>query len=344
MTAGAKPLRHTRPIVRVLLLLIPIMVVIAVAGWVSHPTAATAGTDAENLQRRNRFRILFTSNTLGYIDPCDCSAGLLGGLDKKTAAIRRNRDIGRPTFLLDLGNLFEVPRIGPTTELGHRQAAFLSEEMIRMGYQLVALGAKDLSMEPDFLAEHLPVLENQPLLTNRAEGADISVETISVFRLEIAGLKLDFFNLVDPNLVSRKEILTPWESTLRSALAASTVGEDPADLQVVIIHTLFRTAEAIPGKFPEIDVLLDGEMLLHRQAFRRENTICMSAASKGQRLAVLDITGVPKANQREGNWVVAGFQGRHISLPPGAASDTDTWQRMRAFKAELVEEGLIPPG
>lgn len=329
MTANALSSRGPRSIILILLLV--------------FSAAALTGTAIDGQQTRQRFRILFTANTLGYIDPCECNAGLLGGLDKRTAAIRRNSDIGRPVFLIDLGNLFEIPRIGPPTELGRRQAAFLSDEMERMGYQLVALGAKDLSFPPDYLAQYLPNLENKPLLTNRAENADIGVETIPVFRLEIAGLKLDFLNFVDPELAGRKEILSPWESSLRSALAASDSGDDPADMQVVIVHASFRITEEIPNRFPEIDVLLDGEMMLHRQAFRREHTISMSAAGKGQRLAILDITGVPKAEQSEGSWVVSGFQGRHIPMPPGSASDTDTWHRMRAFRIEMVEEGLIPP-
>ena len=92
-----------------------------------------------------------------------------------------------------------------------------------------------------------------------------------------------------------------------------------------------------------LDVLLDGDMLLHRQAFRRNDTISMSAAGKGQRLAVLDITGVPRESLNEGSWVIAGFQGRHIPMPPGSASDTQTWHRMRKLKEDLIRDGLIPP-
>ena len=329
MKASGKPHMRLQSITTILLLL--------------FLTMAVTGFNADAQQRRHRFRILYTANTLGYIEACDCSAGLLGGLDKRTAAIERNRDIGRPTFLIDLGNLFEVPRIGPPTELGRRQAAFLSEEMVRMGYELIALGSKDLSLDPDYLAEHLPALENRPLLTNRAEDAEIGVETVPVFRLEIAELQVDFFNLVDPDLVAREGILTPWESTLRSAIADTENGRDPSDMQIVIAHVPFVEAEKIPERFPDIDVLLDGDMLLHRQAFRRDDTISMSAAGKGQRLAVLDITGVPREDLQEGSWVVAGFQGRHIPLPPGSASDSDTWHRMRAFREELIREGLIPP-
>jgi len=324
-------------------LLVSCAVVTALAGWRTTPPHDTADPGTDSVQRGNRIRILFTANTLGYIDPCQCSAGLLGGLDKRIAAIERARDVNRPIFLIDLGNLFEVPRLGPPTELGRRQAAFLAEEMVRMGYQLHGLGAKDLSFEPGFLAEYLPELMNPPLLTNRAEGAELGITTMPKFRLEIAGLKLDFFCIVDPRLVPRKDILTPWEDALGSCLDSSANGENPADLQVVIIHAPFRDAEAIPGQFPEIDLLLDGEMLLPRQAFRREKTVSMSAAGKGQQLAILDITGLPRERQEEGRWVVTGFQGRHIPLPPGAPSDSEVRHRMRAFKAKLVEEGLIPP-
>lgn len=294
-------------------------------------------------QLKNHFRLLFTGNTLGYIEACDCSGGRLGGLDRRSAAIKENISSRWPTILIDLGNLYEIPTGGPMTELGRRQARFLTDEMERMGYEFLTLGSRDLAFGSEFLEEFLPEFKHPPLLTNRAPDTDFGVETIPLIRLELAELKVDFFNVVDPDLFARGGILTRWEDVLRRHLFISSNGENPADVQVVIAHVPFQVAEAMPGWFPEIDIILNGAMMIPRQAWRIEKCVTMTVAGKGQHLAQLDVTAVPKEMQMANSAVISGFQGLIIPLPPDYMGDREVRRRMDTFKARLIKDGLILP-
>lgn len=291
-------------------------------------------------------RILFTGNTLGYIDPCDCSRGRLGGLDRRAAAIADYREESPPTILVDLGNLFELPGRREITELGRRQAGFLVGEMSRMGYRLQALGSQDLVMPPALMVSNLPALAYPPLLTNRAPGASLGFDTVPVVRLEMGGLVVDIFNVVDPEMVPREGILLPWGATLGEALGRSASGEEgrvPADLQVVIAHVPFSQVDRIPGRFPEADVVLDGALLLPRQAQRIEQGVVMSTSGKGQHLGVLDLRVWPRDQQRSGRGAVLGFQGLNVDLPMDHPADPQVRSRMEAFRQQLIRDGLILP-
>lgn len=328
--------------------------IVAVAGCaamialLTGPAFPLSGPDdsaqQQTRQRRLRFRLIFTGNTMGYIEPCNCGSGLLGGLDRRSAAIHEARSEDLPTVLFDLGNMFETPVGGPITELGRRQARFLADEMSTMGYDFMAVGFRDLNFSPEFLAEYIPDLKYPPLLTNRADGADIGVETKRKLRLELGELKVDFFNVVEPQNVTRSGLVTRWEELLTEMLNESANGEDPADVQVVIAHVPWTTTEHMPEWYPEIDIIVNGTWLLPRQGFRIRNAVSMTAAGKGQMVAMLDVNNVlPKFYQRDDRPTIAAFQGIHVKLDPGAHHDPELRARMDAFKQQLIRDGLILP-
>jgi 2',3'-cyclic-nucleotide 2'-phosphodiesterase (5'-nucleotidase family) len=299
--------------------------------------------DPQPDQQTAEIRILFTANTLGYIEPCDCASGRLGGLDRRATALSRAREDGRPTLLIDLGNLFELPGRSPTTELGKRQAKFLVEEMNRFGYDLVAVGSKEAVFSPEFLKEYLSPLQAPLLLSNRAPDAGLGVDTVPVKRLEVGGLKIDFFNIIDPEMIVREGLLEPWSASLRSLLTASEEGPDPADMQVVITHLPVGVSDRVPSLFPEVDLILDGTLILPRQAFRIVQTVVMSTAGKGQQIGRLDLTVWNRAERPARRPAVRGFQGLQIRLPLDYPSDPEVRARIEAFRAQLAAEGLVLP-
>jgi len=318
-------------------------------GVLSGTTDAQSGPASdreipETQQGRHRIRLLFTGNTLGYIDPCDCGGGVLGGLDRRSATVRDMLNQNRPTAFFDLGNLFEVPDDSHLSELGRRQARYLSDEMEQMDYLFMALGYQDLAFDSLFLTEHLPHLEYPPLLTNRSSDQNDLIETVPRIRLKIGELTLDFFNVVEPDLVTRPGLLLPWRTTLGEHLHASEHGEDPADLQVVIAHVAWETSESMPAEFQAIDVIINGIMIIPRQGTRVGNSIGMTASGKGQMLALLDLTSRSLSSQQMGQSAILGFQGRHIELKQSSLSDPSVYERMTTFLQELKRDNLIPPG
>ncbi|MFC1529259.1 hypothetical protein ACFL6R_00910 [Gemmatimonadota bacterium] len=310
----------------------------------AQSTPGSAGGPSADRQQRHRIRLLFTGNTNGYIDPCDCGGALLGGLDHRAAAIRDIQDQNRPIILFDLGNVFEVPRGDEVTELWRRQSRYISSEMSGMDYEFMALGDDDLALEDAILTEYLPRLDFRPLLTNRtSEEADL-IETIPRIRIERGGLKLDFFNVVEPDLVAREGLLLPWRDILTTRLRESEQGDDPADLQIVIAYVDWDVSEAMPEEFPEIDVIFNATWNHPRQGIRVGDSVAMTAQWRGQSVAQLDLTSRSLASQESGRSAILGFQGRHIQLKQTADSDASVYGRMTALIEQLRRDNLIPPG
>jgi len=318
--------------------------IVMIAPAVPAQSGPTAGTSiATELQQRHRIRLLFTGNTNGYIDACDCGGGLLGGLDHRAAAIRDIQNQNRPLILFDLGNIFEVPPGDRVTELWRRQSRYLSNEMAQMDYEFMALGDDDLALENTILSEYLPRLSFQPLLTNRSPEAAGLVETTSRIRRETGGLTLDFFSIVEPDLVAREGLILPWRDILAERLRESEQGDDPADLQVVIAYVSWDVSEAMPDEFPEIDAIINATWNHARQGTRVGNSVAMTSHWRGQSLAQLDLTSRSLAAQRSGQSAILGFQGRHIRLKQTNDSDASVYDRMTALIDQLRRDNLIPP-
>ena len=292
-------------------------------------------------------RLLYTANTWGYIEYCDCGPVRLGGLDRRSAAIAAAREPGLEVLLLDLGNLLEISE-EPPTQLGRLQADFLVEEMVGMRYDLVAVGARDLLGEPSFVAASLGRLGKPLLLTNLAPGADLGFPVAEVKRFDIAGIILEFFAIVDPLAAGEPAALVAWEPALRTALQASANRADPADVRVVIAHLPaagYGAGLAALLALEGVDLVLDGTTMMPRDAWRYQSGfVLMNAANRGQQLALLDLEVVPRAipmpDERAG---IVDFQGLHVPLPPTHPVNPDIRHRMDAFRSKLVSLGLIPP-
>ena len=326
---------------RILAALVLLPLLSGIMGADLHRPYGAGDTTAR--QGRLRLRLLFAANTVGYIDPCDCGGGLLGGLDRRSAAIKEMRGENRPTVLFDLGNLFEEPPDGEFTPLWRRQMRFLSHEIERMEYAFMALGTADLALEPDILIEYLPRLEHPPLLTNRAPGVLDGLDTVPRIRIETGGLRIDFFNVVEPGLLEEEGLVSPWRTVLQDALQESQHGDDPADLQIVNAHVAWETSESMPDEFTEIDVIFNGTWRVPRQGTRVGNSIGMTAQWSGQSLAVLDLTSRLLPDQPEDRSAILGFRGYHIRLLPTSDSDPAVYERISDLIEELRRDNLIPP-
>ena len=305
--------------------------------------SADSGPPGDPPQDSRRLRILFTANTLGYIEPCDCGTTRRGGLDRRAAVVTEAREPGQAVLLFDLGNVLEIPG-GAPTRLGGLQAEFLIEEMVHLGYDLVALGARDLQGDPSFFSASLGGLNMPLLLTNLAPGAELGVPVTPVRRFETAGIVLEVFAVVEPARAGGHAGLLPWEPALRLALERSAEHPDPADVRVVIAHLSPADLDERLASLDKVDLILDGTSMAPRQAWRRHQSVLMAADSRGQQVARLDLTVVPRRAPLRGNRAgIVGFQGWHIPLQLSLPGDQDVRRRMEGFRSRLLGRGLIPP-
>ncbi len=113
--------------------------------------------------------IVFSGAMDGYIEPCGC-AGLekkKGGLGRRDTLIRQLRQDGWPLVMLDMGGL--VKRLGPQAAIKYQR---IVESLLKMDYQAIGLGVKDL---------RLPTQELLVAMPQNGESPFVSANVASIF-------------------------------------------------------------------------------------------------------------------------------------------------------------------
>jgi len=88
-------------------------------------------------------RIIYTNDTLGYLEPCGCGGRYEGGLARRATAVARLARLSPNCLILDSGNL---ARAGDTLGITCRL-------MARMGYCAVGMGDRDFAFLNEFLKQ-----------------------------------------------------------------------------------------------------------------------------------------------------------------------------------------------
>ncbi|PJB96284.1 MAG: hypothetical protein CO080_03585 [Nitrospirae bacterium CG_4_9_14_0_8_um_filter_70_14] len=92
-------------------------------------------------------RLLFMGHVEGYVEPCGCSEGQLGGEARRAELLRRLRAAPGATLLVDAGNRFIAT--GPAGEI---QAATLAAAGVAAGVAAINLGEDERHLGADFLS------------------------------------------------------------------------------------------------------------------------------------------------------------------------------------------------
>ena len=107
--------------------------------------------------------ILYTGDVIGYVEDCGCKVNPAGGLARRAwlvSQIKANYP-KTPLLLLDTGNFSDNP-----TEAGDKRTAALLKEMAGLGYKVVGVGERDLTMGYDDLAKRIEGLPMKFISTN----------------------------------------------------------------------------------------------------------------------------------------------------------------------------------
>src|SRR5262245_21450725 len=107
--------------------------------------------------------LLYTGDVIGYLEDCGCKINPAGGLARRAwlvGQIKKNYP-GTPILLLDTGNFSDNP-----TEKGDIRTVALLKEMAGLGYKVVGVGERDLTMGYDDLAKRIEGLPMKFISTN----------------------------------------------------------------------------------------------------------------------------------------------------------------------------------
>jgi len=164
--------------------------------------------------RGKQIAILYSSNLLGAVAPCDCALPL-GGLARRATVIARARTEADATLVVDAGDLFEPLRDPGGSE---RRARILATALARGGLAAFTPGEQDLALGLPLLRRTAAVAA-LPIVSANLYGLD-GARLFDADRLiDAAGVKVGIFGVSAPPSPADA---TRWR-------AAGVEVRDPAD-------------------------------------------------------------------------------------------------------------------
>ena len=235
--------------------------------------------------------LLVSGEELGYLEPCGCAEGQLGGFPRRDSVIQQLGVKGKTLVPIANGDL-----IDDASRQSELKAEVGFAALKEMGYAAYNVGERDLLLGIDrlkylqgtsgipFLSANLfhgesRVFQPFVLHTVNLQGKQIQVAIIGVLsqsfeiQVENAGVDLRLENLV--------AVLTDLVNSLEKA----------ADLIILLAHADFAESEALASAFPHIDVVVSG----HEQEELQEDpvfvgkTVLLNTGTKGKAVGQLDI-------------------------------------------------------
>ncbi len=199
----------------------------------------------------------------GYLQPCGCTDGQLGGLGRRYDLIDKLRAKGWPVAAVDLGNLIHDPagsRGGPQQERIKFDTAL--KALAAMKYSAVAVGPEDLKLG---VGEMLGLLINlkSPLFLSAnlkpTEGFEDAVRPSMV--LNAGPVKLGVTAVIEPAVY--EALADPDKATLLTARKPEEVLpavlaqlEKDSEIQVLLVQGTPEEAARLAKQFPGFDLVV----------------------------------------------------------------------------------------
>ncbi len=286
---------------------------------------------------RPQVALMFSGEMNGFLEPCGC-AGLenqLGGLKRRHTLIKQLGDRGWPVAAFDMGGM--VRRVGPQAEVKYR---FALESLIKLGYDAIGFGARELRLSSDALMYVLANLdiEKSPLVSANVGlfGADSPFS--KKYRIIEAGGKRIGVTAV----LGRKhlEVVKNNENVVWTDPAKAlhelmpTLEGEQCDLLVLLVHADPDEATALAGQFPQFQVVATtggaGEPPLDVGAIEGSSTQLIEAGHKGMYVIVLGVFDDPQKP----------FRFQRVPLDHRFEDSAEMQAMLVAYQDELEGTGL----
>lgn len=248
-------------------------------------------------------RLLFMGHIEGYVEPCGCTEGQLGGVARRAELLRRLRNLPGETLLMDAGN-----RLIAAGRAGEIQAATLALAAEAAGVAAINLGADERRLGADFLSRieavrRLPWVRanTDPPAAGRWPGEAVRTVRVGAQEVSITGVSGAAAGVRDP-----VEAVTE---------VAAKVGR--GSRLVVLFQGQGAAADRLARAVPRIDLIVvaDGEDRLDAGAHRVGATLVVATATDGKWVGELPLAPGPLAPEG----VVVHVLTESIPDDPGAA-------------------------
>jgi hypothetical protein len=208
--------------------------------------------------------LLVSGEQSGYLEPCGCTSGQLGGLIRRHELCERLSKRGWNVVGADLGSLIKDPgaSLGGLEQTKIKFTVAL-RALKAMNYDAIALSAADLKLGTlEVLGQYLNLGESPKILAANVKPTAGFEQTILPSTVTTAGEKKIGITAVispdslkqinDPTLQDLLTVTEPSEAlkTVAPALASSS------DWQVLLVQGAPELAPKLAAEFPQFDVVV----------------------------------------------------------------------------------------
>ena len=254
----------------------------------------------------------------GYLEPCGCTQGQLGGLGRRYDLAERLRAQGLPLALVDLGGLIADPA---SARGGIEQTKIKFNVALRaltaMKYDAIALSAADLKVGvAETLGQLLNMGDGPKVVAANVEPAQGFEGAIRKSVVTTAGpVKVGITAVLDPETWDAlpdpdKAALIPISSPQQALPAVLADLEKRTDVQILLVQGPPERAKALAETFPEFDLVVATSHVAdppdQPESLNGGRTMLISVGKKGKYVGVVGL--FPNAEPR--------FRYKRVTLGP----------------------------
>jgi 5'-nucleotidase len=270
--------------------------------------------------------ILYSHNTNGVLENCNCPEHSYGALEKRAMVIDSIRNHHDNVLLLDTGDILDIV----PNPLLHD---YIVKAYDYMNYDYWTPGDQDFTEGTDFFLSRLSKWSGSLLSTNiyynnSLIGQSYIIKKIGQFRIGITGtIKEDFKQYLDSETSSDFEFKDQFSGL------APVINEmsDKSDFIILLSHSGYERDRLIAQKIPSIDLIIGG----HSQTIMNEpekfgSTYITQVGESGYRLGVFEISFKEQ--------IVTGIKSQVILLSRNKSDDPYVVELIKKYHEERLRE------
>ena len=241
--------------------------------------------------------LLISGQQEGYLEPCGCTQGQLGGLLRRYDLVERTkRDRKWPMALIDLGSLIKDPA---SSRAGFDQTKIKFSSALQalglMKYEAVALSADDLKLGVfEVLGQFTNMPEPTQVLAANVTATDFT-RVVPSIRITVGGVKLGITAVLDPEALKavadqEKDALLqvkPIADRLPAVLA--DLEKDTAS-QVLMVQGPPELAKDLAKDYPGFDIVVatsPSDPADEAESLNEGQTMLVTVGKKGKYVGVV---------------------------------------------------------
>lgn len=295
-------------------------------GGPNEAVVPESGVTAISVGPPDKLSIFYTADTRGHIDPCNCSAGMAGGIARRTAFIA---DQAPDHYLLvDAGDVTAGAREWELLEL-----EYILKGYAAMGYHAVNVGHREIQAGADGLAKLREQFPNFISANVRTTSGELIFEPYRIVTLA-GGYRVAILGIAD-NTLEADEIGAGLALDSPSQAVAKYLPEasEQSDLVVLLAFANEERLQALAEEFIGLDVIVGGNVAQPSgDAVERNRSVIVYNTDKGKSVGRLDLALVDG-----GHAVIAN---EITMLLEDIADDPDAAAIVEAFKIEQVDRNF----